>query len=174
MTGHRDPLDPLFDALLDVEGHWHIADLDLDGAVELWLGLTHARSILDDLIKTIADDASSRLLDRDDPREVYVTSTGSPVHLAPGYAPERWRGHDVLFELAVPSVPVDLETGEMGSVTQAVPVEVLVDVLPGCATPDLTSSKWRVTGLKRWLDDWYRYRSKDDAPLTIKRGEPRP
>jgi hypothetical protein len=161
-------LDAVFDALLDVEGQWQTDEHDADEIVTLWLGLTHVHRVLGDLVKTVADDASSRLLDRDDPRADYETSYGDVVHLAPGYAPERWRGHDVIAELA--DDVIDTSTGER---LQAVPVDVLVDVLPGCNAPDLTSSKWRTTGLRRHLADWHRYRSRDEAPLVIKRG-PRP
>lgn len=161
-------LDPTFDALLDVEADWRTDEHDTDEIVSLWLELSHLQRVLGDLVKLIGDDASSRLLDRDDPRADYETATGDVVHLAPGYAPERWRGHDVLFELAG-----DLWDMGSGEAVQAVPVDVLVDVLPGCMSPELTSSKWRTTGLARHLADWRRYRSKDDAPLVIKRG-PRP
>lgn len=163
-------LDAVFDALLDVEADWRTGEHDRDDIVELWLGLSHLRSILGDLVKTVGDDAASRLLDRDDPSADHETRSGEVVHLGAGYAAERWRGHDVLAELAAPMVPVDLETGELGSVEQCVPIAVLVDVLPGCATPELTSSHWRTTGLRRHLPDWYRYRSRDEAPLVVKRG----
>ena len=162
-------IDAVFDALVDVEGAWRQGeDETLDDAVELWVGLSHLQRVVGDLVRLVADDASSRLLDRDDPRADYETAIGDVVHLAPGYTPERWRGHDVIAELA--EDVVDTSTGER---LQAVPVAVLVDVLPGCNAPDLTSSKWRTTGLRRHLPDWHRYRSRDDAPLVIKRG-PRP
>lgn len=158
-------VDGLFAALLAIEERWQLDDeLSADDIVELWLELGHAHRVLGELCKTIADDASSRLLDRDDPRADYETATGDVVHLAPGYAPERWRGHDVIAELAERFVSAD------GEVVQAVDVGVLVDVLPGCNAPELTSSKWRTTGLRRHLPDWRRYRSRDDAPLVIKRG----
>lgn len=158
----------LFDALLDTEAQWRMGDLDTDDVVTLWLELTHFADVLRDLVKVVADDASGRLLDREEPRSEYATQYGDVVHLAPGYAPERWRGHDVLAELAADVV--DTDTGER---LQAVPIAVLVDVLPGCNAPDLTSSKWRTTGLGRHLPDWRRYRSRDAAPLTIRQGSPR-
>jgi hypothetical protein len=159
-------VDGVFVALLGIEERWQLDDeLTTDDVVELWLELTHAQRVLGDLIKTIADDAATRLADRDDPRADYETATGDVVHLAPGYAPERWRGHDVLFELSA-----DLWDMGTGEAVQAVPVDVLVDVLPGCNAPDLTSSKWRTTGLRRHLADWHRYRHRDTAPLVIKRG----
>lgn len=159
-------VDALFVALLAIEERWQLDDeLTADDVVDLWLELGHAHRVLGDLAKLIADDASSRLLDRDDPRADYETATGDVVHLAPGYAPERWRGHDVIAELS--EALVEPVTGEC---VQAVPIDVLVDVLPGCNAPELTSSKWRTTGLRRHLPDWHRYRSRDDAPLVIKRG----
>jgi len=161
-------VDDLFAALLDVEDHVRGDVGDIDDAVTLWLELSHAHAVLADLVKAAADEAGGRLLDREDPRAEYATRSGDVVHLAPGYAPERWRGHDVLAELAADVI--DTSTGER---LQAVPISVLVDVLPGCNAPELTSSKWRTTGLGRHLPDWRRYRSRDDAPLVIRRGSPR-
>lgn len=157
-------LDGAFDGVLDVEGQWRTDEHDADEIVTLWIALTHLQRIVADLTKLVADDASSRLLDRDDPRADYETVFGDVVHLAPGYAPERWRGHDVIAELAERFVSAD------GEVVHAVDVGVLCDVLPGCNAPELTSSKWRTTGLRRHLPDWHRYRHRDDAPLVIKRG----
>ena len=163
-------LDPLFAALLDVEGAWRLGDDEtLDDVVELWVGLTHAHRVLGDFVKLVADDAAVRLADRDDPRADYETATGDVVHLGAGYTPERWKGRQVVQALAE-----RVHDGE-GEVFDAVAVEVLLDVLPGCADDDATSSKWRTTGLRRQLgeDGWRRYRSRDTAPQVIKRG-PRP
>jgi hypothetical protein len=156
--------DVVLDALLDIDGEWRTADYDVDDVVTLWLELGHVQRTLGELMKLVADDAAVRLADRDDPRADYETAYGDVVHLAPGYAPERWRGHDVIAELAERLITFD------GEPVQAVPVDVLVDVLPGCNAPELTSSKWRTGGLRRHLPDWRRYRSRDDAPLVIKRG----
>lgn len=163
-------VDPLFGAILGVEERWRLDDLSRDDVVTLWLDLTHAADVLRDVIKLVADDASGRLLDRDDPRAVYETPQGETVHLAPGYAPERWRGREVVQRLGQPGRIIDSH-GAMTDET-VVPVWVLLDVLPGCGEYDQTSSKWRTTGLRRHLPDWRRYRSRDDAPLVIRRGEP--
>ena len=162
-------LDGLFDALLDVEGAWRMDDdAQLEDAVVLWIGLTHAQRVLGDLVKLVADEAAVALAGRDDPRADYETATGDVVHLGAGYAPERYRGRQLVHALATTMATRD------GELLPAVPVDVLLDVLPGCADDDATSSKWRTTGLRRQLgDDWRRYRSKDAAPQVIKRG-PRP
>jgi len=90
-----------------------------------------------------------------------------PVHM--GWRPGRqeWRGYELLDRLGMKVI--DPMTGEM---VDAVPVDVLRDVLPACSKPETTSSRWSTTGLDRWLpDDWQVFRNQHDGQRVITIGE---
>jgi len=135
--------------------------------VALWLDVDHLARELGQVLKLLHEDASDRVFTEiPDVSWTYTSSVGEPVHLARGYAAERWSGYELADRLAVDVV--DPETGEL---LRAVPVEVVRRHVPGCATADTTSSKWRTTGLAELVPDWRRYRSRDEAPLVLRRGE---
>lgn len=166
-----DDLDRI-DAALSALDAWAmddalVAETTTDDLVELWRRLELIAAAASQTAATINAAAGSRLLDRDDPRAVYVTDRGTPVHLAPGYARVEWRGRALIQRLGRPMRELDPHTGELTETT-AVPVPVLLDVLPGVADYDATSSRWNVTGLRRHLPEWPRFRDKHDAPLVLR------
>lgn len=99
-------------------------------------------------------------------RETLETSLG-PVHTTPGYAREEWDGHALLGTLSTKLV--NRETGE---VLDAVPTSVLYDVLPA-VTEGSTSSKWKISGLRKHGIRVDTYHRQDEAGLRLRTGLPR-
>ena len=88
-----------------------------------------------------------------------VATKFGPVHIRRGSAKQEWRGYELVGKLGTPLV-----VQSSGEFVEAVPVEVLRDVVAGCGSPELTSSKWSTTGLERWMpDEWRRFRTVHDA-----------
>lgn len=144
------------------------------GVIDLWLDVDEEHSALSMIRGELAIDAAlaarALLEERGEPvRADLETPSGRIIHLRPGSRSSMWRGYDLVGALAIRYV--DHDTGE---VVHAVPVPVLHDVLPGCSTPELTSSRWTMTGLKRHMrvSPWkFRLDEPDEDPLlTIRRG----
>ncbi len=72
---------------------------------------------------------------------------------------EKWQGRRLLRAISTPMV--DPSTGE---VTEAVPLRVLADIIPGVGTDDQTSSKWKLTGLRNIDVDPDDYRTVEWKP----------
>ena len=103
-------------------------------------------------------------------REGFTLTNGTVIHHQTTNA-EEWKGQRVWRALSTDYV--DPATGEM---VAAVPLRTLTDTVPGCASDELTSSKWRVTGLRevlgagdrKWQPDEYRTRT--PKATVIRRG----
>jgi hypothetical protein len=105
----------------------------------LWLDLSRAVDDLQSVLRTVRYDASDALVTLLDGSGADVIETPSGwAKLGREYTPTHWRGWELCDAIA--DDLVDVRTGE---ITRAVPVDRLRDVLPGCATDQLVSSKWR-------------------------------
>lgn len=151
---------------LDARGPHNARDL-----VDLWLDVEAGHGALGVVVRQLALDAALAVADANaaegrPARADFVSATGAVVHLDRGYSTEKWRGH-ALAEVLGRDL-IDRETGE---VVRAVPVETFRRAVPGCADPELTSSRWRVTGLQGI--DLDRYRTRAETPDVIRRGATR-
>ena len=133
---------------------------DLDGAVEVWDRLDR---LMTDLAVLRRDHAVVLARRIDNEAKAY-TRDGSIVIHRDIPRNERWDGHRVIGELAAPLV--DTTTGEM---VQAVPIDVLRDVLPACGQ-GATSSKWKITALRKVLQNPEDFREVDYGDAVIARG----
>lgn len=137
--------------------------------VDLWIDVEQAYAALKVVRDQLAADAAVAVADGNaaagrKARDEYVTPTGHVVHLQRGYSREQWRGYELLGVLA--DKLIDPDSGE---VVAAIPVDVARRTVAGCATPELTSSKWSVTGLPGGIAD--RYRTREETPDVIRLGE---
>lgn len=125
-----------------------------------------AKAVMDDLA-TIISQMESEGVDAmiEMGREVFETNLG-PVHTAPGYAREEWDGNALLGTLST-----QLLNRETGEVLDAIPTSVLREVIPA-VTPGKTSSKWSITGLRKYGIRVDTYHHKEDAPLKLRTGLP--
>lgn len=166
-----DDAGTIVDDLARIRGMLH-TDPDvstLDELAGLWLQLDTALSELSVLHRSLSQQIGSMLADVDyDPKDGYQLPDGQIIsHYQPSVR-ERWQGRALLRNLATEMV--EPETGEM---IPAVPFTVLADIIPGVGSDDMTSSKWRTTGLKNLdvpIDD---YRSREWDEPRVKKGPKR-
>ena len=131
--------------------------------IERWQAADAVLTELKTVVSQMGGDAVNAMVELG--REAMETSLG-PVHTAPGYGREEWDGSALLGTLAVPRV--DTTTGEVEDV---IPVSVLRDVLPAVG-PGATSSKWKVSGLRKHGIRVDSYRRSEPAPMVIRNGVP--
>lgn len=133
--------------------------------ITLWQDVREAVGQLAIVVRDIETDATEALVEitRETGDDELETILG-PVYVGLTSPTERWRGYDLLGALSSPVV--DAATGEL---IRAVPLDVLRDVVAGCASEDLTSSKWRKTAVKRHLD-FRRYYDRDEPRPIIRAG----
>jgi hypothetical protein len=117
---------------------------DVDDAVEAWTALD---ALITDL-SILRRDAGIALA-RQLPDE-YQTPTGTVVHRDLPKT-EKWDGHGVLTGLAEPVITTD------GEKVDAIRLEVVAKVLPACGQ-GATSSKWKISELRKALPDADSYR----------------
>lgn len=132
---------------------------DLDGAGEVWDRLD--RLIID--LTILRRDHAVVLAHRIDDQQTLYTRDGAVTVHRDLPRSEKWDGHGVIGELADPMVTKD------GDIIDAVPVDVLRDVLPACG-PGATSSKWKVTALRQVLPSADEYREVTYGDAIIARG----
>jgi hypothetical protein len=125
-----------------------------------------AAAVLDNLSVVVGQMAADALDAMHQLGRLEASTDLGPVHIGKGYAKDEWRGYELLGVLAERVVHPD--TGE---VVEAVPVEVLRDVIPACSDPEHTSSKWKATALKARGINVRQFREQHDAPDVIRRGE---
>ena len=136
---------------------WGRADLDVAG--EVWDRLD--RLIID--LTILRRDHAVVLAHRIDDQQTLYTRDGFVTVHRDLPRSEKWDGHGVIGELADPMVTKD------GDIIDAVPVDVLRDVLPACG-PGATSSKWKVTALRQVLPSADEYREVTYGDTIIARG----
>lgn len=132
---------------------------DLDGAVEVWDRLDR---LMTDLA-IIRRDHALTLAHRVNNEQKAYTRDGPVMIHRDVPRNERWDGHRVLGELAEHLVNVD------GEFVDAVPVEVLRAVLPACVQGQ-TSSRWKITELRKVLPQPEVFREVDYGDAVIARG----
>jgi hypothetical protein len=168
---HRRELDAIRTA---------VAVLDYRGAapaierIELWQDVKAVQDELAVIARDIQGDATEALIEllRESGEPALETALGV-VHVGYTQPTERWEGHRLIGALSRTVFEVDPETGELSErPTRAVPVDVLRDTVAGCASEDLTSSKWRKTGVRNYVDP-RRYMDRDDPIPIIRTGAPR-
>lgn len=122
--------------------------------VDLWIV---ADGVLDELrvvVQALKADATLALVDLDvQPAHTFDTAFGTVLRDRRRVGSDQWAGYSICDALAHSFV--DPDTGE---VVRAVPVTTMRDTVAGCADDRLTSSRWKVSGLRNWLDDPERYR----------------
>lgn len=136
--------------------------------IMLWQDLAAVRADLEIVYRDVENDATEALVER-------LRETGEPaletplgvVHVGTSRPGDRWEGHKLLAALA--RHVADPSTGEM---IRAVPLDVLRDVVPGCASDNLTSSRWRITSLRSYVDP-YNYVERGAPVPVIRAGPPR-
>lgn len=146
--------------------HAGIADDELDGLAMTWARLDKAKAELDVIVRDLSNRLGSMLADADyDPKQGYRLPNGDIVsHYQPAVR-ERWQGRALLRNLA--TTMVEPETGE---VIPVIPLAVLCDIVPGVATDDQTSSKWKTTGLKNLDINPDDFRSREWGEPRVQRG----
>lgn len=132
---------------------------DLDGAAEVWSRLDR---LITDLTILRRDHAVVLARRIDDQQTLYTRDGAITVHRDVPRT-ERWDGHRLLGELAERIVDVN------GEIHEAVPVDVLRSVVPACVQGQ-TSSRWKVTELRKVLDQPEQYREVDYGDAVIARG----
>lgn len=147
-------------------------ELTRDDVVQLWIDTADLAALLDVVLSQLTSEASLIVADLlaeagQSPRADYATKRGDVVHLQRRTAREKWRGYDLLGALAI-NVH-DMNTGEA---VRAVPLDVARRAVAGCRTPELTSSRWSVTGVGVELTR--RYRTQEEQPDRITLGERNP
>jgi hypothetical protein len=134
--------------------------------IEAWQAAADALATFQVVVGQMAADAQDAMVQLGTKQ---LTTRRGPCHLARSSSSQEWRGYELLGKLADPMI--EPSTGE---VMDAVPLQVLRDVIAGCNKPDSTYSKWLTTGLKEWLpDDWRKFVTYHDPRDVIKLGEKR-
>jgi hypothetical protein len=133
---------------------------DLDGAVEVWDRIDR---LMTDLA-ILRRDHSVTLARRINNEQTAYTRDGSITIHRDVPRNERWDGHRVLGELAIPLV--DATTGEM---VEAVPVDIARAVIPACVEGQ-TSSRWKVTELRKIGLQPETFREVDYGDAVVARG----
>jgi hypothetical protein len=133
---------------------------DLDGAVEVWDRLDR---LMTDLAVLRRDHAVVLARRVDNEQTAYTRDGRITIHRAVP-STERWEGHELLGELA--ETLVDTTTGER---VPAVELNVLRAVIPACGQGQ-TSSRWKVTELRKVMENPERYREVDYGDAVIARG----
>lgn len=144
-------------------------EADLDTLAATWLRLDTARAELDVICRDLSNRVGSMLADVDyNPKDGYRLPNGEIIsHYQPAVR-ERWQGRALLRNLSTPMV--DAETGE---VIPVIPLDVLTQIVPGVATDEQTSSKWKTTGLKNLDVHPDDYRSREWAEPRVQKGPKR-
>jgi hypothetical protein len=132
---------------------------DLDGAIEVWDRLD--RLITD--LTIIRRDHAVTLAHRISDEHTGTTRSGPVTVHRDTPRSERWDGHGLLGELAEQMITAD------GEIVDAVPVDVLRDVVPACAQGQ-TSSKWKVTELRKVLPKPEDFREVEYGIAIVARG----
>jgi hypothetical protein len=116
--------------------------------IDLWIV---ARDVLDELaiaVRHLQTDATLALADLGvKPGGLHPAMGGIVKRGTRRVGTDQWAGHALVGALGV-----DLVNPATGEIVRAVPVEVVREVVPGCATEELTSSRWRATGLRGRVD----------------------
>lgn len=133
---------------------------ELDAAVEVWDRLDRLMTDLSILRREHAVELARRV---DDERTSITRDGPVTVHRDIQRA-ERWDGHAVLGELAAPLI--DIVNGEL---VDAITVEVLRTVLPAVGTGQ-TSSKWKISGLRKAMQNPERFRQVEYGTAVVVRG----
>lgn len=132
---------------------------DLDGAGEVWDRLD--RLITD--LTILRRDHAVVLAHRIDDQQTLYTRDGTVIVHRDVPRTERWDGHAVLGALGDEMVSRD------GEIVDAIPVDVARAVLPACVQGQ-TSSRWKITELRKVLDAPESFREVDYGDAVIARG----
>lgn len=132
---------------------------DLDGSGEVWDRLD--RLIVD--LTILRRDHAVVLARRVGDQATLYTRDGSVTVHRDVPRTERWDGHELLGKLAVRLISPD------GEIVEAVPVDVARAVIPACVQGQ-TSSRWKITELRKVLDDPESFREVDYGDAVIARG----
>ena len=133
---------------------------DLDGAVEVWDRLDRLMTDLAVLRRDHAVVLGRRVNDE----QTAFTRDGRVTIHRDVPRNERWDGHAVIGELA--ESLINKETGE---VVDAVDVETLRAVIPACVQGQ-TSSRWKITELRKVMQQPEAFREVDYGDAVIARG----
>lgn len=132
---------------------------DLDGAVEVWDRLD--RLITD--LTILRRDHAVVLARRIDNEQTAFTRDGRIVIHRDTPRTERWDGHSLLGELADRIVDVN------GEIHEAIDVDVARAVIPACVQGQ-TSSRWKVTELRKVVQNPEQFREVDYGDAVVARG----
>jgi len=131
-------------------------DLTLDELAETWLVLEAAAKELSVIVNDLAVNVGLKLSDMPyERKDGYRLPNGELIHHEQR-ALQRWAGRQLLLDLS--TWYADTMSGET---VQAIPTEVLLDIIPGVATDKLTSSNWRISGLQNVDVDVENYRTRE-------------
>jgi hypothetical protein len=145
------------DDIPDVTAHW-----DSDEAIGVWHALDELA-----LAARMKARAHGATLAKRLPTE-YTHPTLGTVHTETETT-VKWDGSSVLTALSGAYRAIDLETGEIGPLVQAVPTDILRKAIPACG-PNQTSSKWNKGGLTAAGVQPAMYSHTDYGAKLLKRG----
>lgn len=148
--------------------------------IELWQDVRDAYAELGVILRDLETDATDALVEllRDSGEDELSTELGT-VHIGLTTPSERWQGWRLAGALARNVAPTKVDEDGVfvadpeDEVFRAVPLDVFRDVVAGCASDDLTSSKWRKTALRNHVADVRRYYDRDDPQPIIRAGAKR-
>jgi hypothetical protein len=132
---------------------------ELDDAVEVWNRLN---GLIGDLT-ILRRDHALVLARRLDDEHTAVTRDGRVTVHRTTPRSEQWDGSDVIDELSVPMVDPD------GDIIPAIPADIVRAVVPACQQGS-TSSKWKITELRKIVDNPERFRRIEYGETTIAAG----
>lgn len=158
LRAHLDHVHDAAQALLDRE------PLDPLSTCALWREVVEAAADLDAARRDVEASAVDALATLGLAAGQSIMTPSGPVLAAMRSGYTRWRGRALLDALA------DDHVDRLGEVIRAVPLDVLVQVIPGCADYDATSSRWLARGVGQLLP-LNRYRTVEDATPTIRLGD---
>lgn len=129
-------------ASMPVQGDSIMSD-DLDSLADRWQRIREMSRQLSVIERDYALAVGSILADME-----YNRAEGFPLHNGTRIRheqskTERWQGRRLLRALSTPMVEPS-----SGEVVESIPLKVLADIIPGVASDDATSSRWRTTGLR--------------------------
>ena len=131
-------------------------DLTLDELAETWLTLDDVCRELGVIVNDLAVNVGMKLADMPyERKDGYRLPSGELIHHEQR-ASQRWAGRQLLLDLS--TWYADTMSGET---VQAIPTEVLLDIIPGVASDKLTSSSWRISGLQNVDVDVENYRTRE-------------
>ena len=152
---------------IDALDHARDGELSRVERIALWLDVRDELRALQVVVHQMAGESAVAVAEENarlgaKPREDYWLPDGRAVHLRPGSVRYRWRGEDLLRRLAEEMVTSD------GEIIDALPLGYAFRFLSACQ-PEV-SGGWRSTGLSAVVEDWQKYREREEDADVIEAG----